>query len=163
MTRHPVLQWLSWPVGYPALLNLQAYTWKEHVTGHSENIWKFNMLPNHTPQAHSQNVSTHLNSLAHTFFFQLCSCRLVSTSTSSESDGNDTNHVLGRPGRRIQKKLHHLCFCLAPWQDQVVCCLGSKQTSPPRSVFSGEAWHKVCSNLLKAALLDSGPVFPFIL
>ena len=40
--------------------------------------------------------------------------------------------------------------------------MGSNETSPPRSVLSGEAWHKVRSNLLKAALLDSEPVFPVI-
>ena len=28
-----LLQWLSWPVGYPALLNLEAYARKERVTG----------------------------------------------------------------------------------------------------------------------------------
>ena len=37
-----------------------------------------------------------------------------------------------------------------------------KQTPPPRSVLSGEAWHKVRSNLLTAAPLDSQPVLPLI-
>ncbi len=48
---------------------------------------------------------------------------------------------------------------LASWQDHVVSRLGSKQTSSPRSVLSGGAWHKVRSNLLKA---DSEPVCPVI-
>ena len=54
-----------------------------------------------------------------------------------------------------------LCWNCA-WQDQVVSRLGSKQTSPPRSELSREAWHKVRSNQLKAALLDSQPMFPLI-
>ena len=49
-----------------------------------------------------------------------------------------------------------------PWQFQVVSRLGSRQISPPRSELSGEAWHKVRSNQLKAALLDSQPMFPVI-
>ena len=50
-----LLRWLSWPVGYPALLNLQDYAWKE-----PENVWKFSMLPNDTACSQkSQLLSLH--------------------------------------------------------------------------------------------------------
>jgi len=106
------------------------------------------MLPNDT--VCSQEIST---PSAHTFFFQFC--RTISV--------NDENHDLGRPGRPIQKKLDHLCFASLP--GKIKWCLASAQSKPfPQDQsLSGEAWHKVRSNLLKAALLDSGPVFPVML
>ena len=52
--------------------------------------------------------------------------------------------------------------CLAPWQYQVVSCLGSKQISPLKISLEWGAWHKMRNNQLKAALLDSQLVFPVI-
>ena len=78
----------------------------------------FQIIPHRHILKTSQLISTPL----------LCSCRLVSTSTSSGSYGNDTNHVLGRPGRRIPKKLHHLCFALFP--GKIKRCLASAQSKP---------------------------------
>ena len=119
---------------------------------HSENIWKLKVLPNDT--VCYQKIST---PSAHTSFFQFCSS-LVSTSTSA---ANNENHGLGPRQGDLEVTAPSL-FCARPWHDRVVSCLGSKQTSPPRSVFTLEAWHKVSSNLLISFLLDSGPVFPVI-
>ena len=66
------------------------------------------------------------------------------------------------PRQADSKETAPSLFCLALWQDQVVSCLSSKPTSPLKISLEWGAWHKVRSNQLKVALLDSQPVFPVI-
>ena len=71
-----LLQWLSWSVGYPALLDLRAYAWKERATSQFGSSGCFQMILYVLKKIP-------LKSLAHTFSIQFCNSRLVSSRTTS--------------------------------------------------------------------------------
>ena len=111
-------------------------------------------MPSQRPRCctFSKNLNYSLASLIN--IFQLCSAIAPTLKTMKT--------MAWEPMQADSKETAPSLFRQALWQDQVVSCLSSKPTSPLKISLEWGAWHKVRSNQLKAALLDSQPVFPVI-